>query len=56
MPYKSPFHSVKPNTRNVYHNNSACTEGDNIEKYYLRDGSAGRPLCDHCDRLNKAGK
>jgi hypothetical protein len=47
----SPFHSVKPNTSNVHHNNDKCTEGNNIEKQYLKSGSAGRPLCAHCARL-----
>jgi len=48
----SAFHSAKPNTKNVYHNNDKCTEGNNIEKYYLRTGTAGRPLCEHCARLS----
>ncbi len=47
----APFHSVKPNAPNVYHNNSRCTEGNNIEPRNLRLGSAGRPLCAHCARL-----
>jgi len=47
----SPFHSVRPNTRNVYHNNDKCTEGNNIETQYKRSGTDGRPLCDHCNRL-----
>lgn len=49
-----PYHSTKPNTSNVHHNNNGCTEGNNIERMYLASGTAGRPLCDHCKRL--AGK
>ncbi len=45
------FHSVKPNTPLVYHDNSACTEGNNIEKENKRSGTGGRPLCAHCKRL-----
>ena|SRR5947209_5441022 len=56
MSYKSPWHSKKPNTPNVYHNNDKCTEGNNIESYYLAQGTDGRPLCKHCERLNKEGK
>ena len=56
MSYKSPWHSKKPNTPNVYHNNDKCTEGNNIESYYLVQGTGGRPLCKHCERLNKEGK
>jgi hypothetical protein len=47
----SPFHSVKQNTSNVYHNDDKCTEGNNIEAYNRRSGTAGRPLCDRCSRL-----
>lgn len=47
----APFHSAKPNTRNVYHDNNRCTEGNNIERYYLRPGTDGRPKCEHCQRL-----
>ncbi len=56
MPKVSAFHSVKPNTRNVYHDNSACTEGNNIEKQYWRTGTAGRPRCEHCNRLAQQGR
>ena len=45
------FHSVKQNTRNVYHDNNSCTEGNNIETHYRRSGTAGRPRCEHCNRL-----
>jgi hypothetical protein len=48
----SPFHSKKPNTKNVYHDDNKCTEGDNIEKQYLAGGTAGRPKCEHCQRLS----
>lgn len=52
----APFHSVKPNASNVYHDNTLCTEGNNIEKQYLRSGTAGRPRCDHCNRLAQQGR
>ncbi len=42
------FHSVK---QTVYHNNTSCTEGNNIEKVNLRPGTGGKPLCSHCSRL-----
>jgi hypothetical protein len=47
----APFHSAKPNTSNVHHNNNKCTEGNNIEKQFLRAGTGGRPLCAHCAKL-----
>jgi len=46
----NPFHSRLPGTR-VHHNNTQCTEGDNIESYNRVSGTGGLPLCDHCRRL-----
>ena len=48
----APFHSVKVGTKNVYHDNDKCTEGNNIETYNKRSGTAGRPKCEHCQRLD----
>lgn len=45
----SPWHSVD---RPVHHNNTACTEGNNIEPEKRREGTGGKPLCDHCERLS----
>lgn len=53
MPKTTPWHSVKTN---VHHNNTKCTEGNNIEKVNLRSGTGGKPLCEHCERLNREGK
>ena len=44
------FHSKLPGT-SVYHNDNACTEGDNIESYNRVSGTGGLPLCTHCARL-----
>lgn len=52
----SAFHSVKPGTRPVHHDNDKCTEGNNIETYYKRSGTDGRRRCEHCERLNAEGK
>lgn len=46
----APFHSKLPGTR-VYHDNTSCTEGDNIESYNRVAGTGGLPKCDHCKRL-----
>jgi hypothetical protein len=46
-----PFHSVKLSDRRVYHDNSSCTEGNNIERENRRNGTDGRPRCEHCSRL-----
>lgn len=52
----APWHSVKPGTRPVYHDNTKCTEGNNIETQYRRSGAGNRRLCEHCDRLDKNGQ
>ncbi len=46
----APFHSTRKG-ETVHHNNTACTEGNNIEKHYLASGTGGLPLCSHCQRL-----
>ncbi len=44
----APFNSKK---QNVHHNNSSCTEGNNIERENLQSGTGGKPLCNHCSKL-----
>ncbi len=39
--------------RSVYHNNSKCTERNNIERSNLRQGTGGKSLCQHCKSLNQ---
>lgn len=56
MPKVAPWHSKKLSDRSVYHDNSTCTEGNNIEPANRVSGTGGRPKCEHCDRLDKAGK
>lgn len=56
MPTTSPWYSVLKTDRNVYHNNTKCTEGNNIEIVNRRPGTDGRPLCEHCSKLNREGE
>lgn len=49
---KGPWHSKEPETE-VYHDNTECTEGDNIESYNLERGKDGLRKCAHCARLDK---
>jgi hypothetical protein len=49
MAKTAPFHSIK---QSVHHNNTSCTEGNNIERENLRQGTGGKPLCKHCASLN----
>ena len=53
MPKTSPWYSI---LSDVYHNNTNCNTGNNIEKENRREGTGGRRLCSECDDLNKAGK
>lgn len=46
----APFRSKLPGTR-VYHDNTRCTEGNNIEPKNRIAGTGGLPKCDHCKRL-----
>src|SRR5215212_6815904 len=39
----------------VYHNNVNCRTGNSIKPEKLGQGTAGKPLCDECERLNTAG-
>jgi hypothetical protein len=53
MPKAAPWHSIK---QPVHHNNTACTEGNNIERENYREGTGGKPLCQRCAELNKQGR
>jgi len=55
MPKVNPFHSKQAGTE-VHHNNSKCTEGNNIETYNKTSGTGGLRLCSNCKDLNAAGK
>jgi hypothetical protein len=52
----APIYSVRPYAPHKYHDNDRCTERNNIERENVRQGTGGRPLCDHCERLNREGK
>lgn len=49
----SPFHSKK---QDVHHDNSECTEGNNIERENKESGTGGKPLCQHCKKLDGGSK
>lgn len=46
-----PRHSVKPN-REVYHDESSCTERNNIEKENVRPGKGGKRKCSKCKKIS----
>jgi hypothetical protein len=51
----NPWHSAKPGARPVYHDETRCTEGNNIETQYRRDGTGGHRKCEHCTRIQAGG-
>jgi hypothetical protein len=44
----SPFYSIKAS---VYHDNSDCNTGNNIETENRRSGTGGHPRCKECAGL-----
>lgn len=48
MAKTSPFHAKDSE---VYHDNTSCTEGNNIEARNRLPGTGGKRKCDHCSRL-----
>lgn len=50
MAKTSPFHSNLPGT-DVYHDNTSCTLGNNIEAGNKVSGTGGLRKCDQCSRL-----
>lgn len=44
----SPWHSVKPYAPQVYHDETQCNTGNNIEAENRRSGTGNRPRCDEC--------
>jgi len=52
MAIVNPFYAIGSD---VYHNNSRCTEGNNIEPINRMegDGNGTKRLCKRCKELNK---
>ena len=46
----TPWHSA---VDGVYHNNTACSEGQMIPLEHLRAGTGKRPLCDICAKFDE---
>jgi hypothetical protein len=56
MPTIDAWHSIKPDVPQVYHNNTECNTGNNIEVENVRQGTGGRTICKECLGLNVRGK
>lgn len=49
----APIYSIEKESE-VYHNNTECTERNNIETKNVRAGEGGKRLCYHCAVLNRS--
>jgi hypothetical protein len=49
MANTNPFHSSQQ--MDVYHDDTRCTEGNNIESRYRVSGTGGLPKCSRCKTL-----
>lgn len=56
MPKVSPWHSSRESDPKVYHDNTSCEDGDNIEPRYRRAGTDNRRICTRCERYDAQGK
>jgi hypothetical protein len=56
MPKTNPWHSTAKTDKPVHHDNTLCTEGNNIESKNRAAGTGGHPLCHHCADLDKEHK
>lgn len=50
MSKKSPWHAKDAK---VYHDNTNCTEGNNIENHNLERGTGGNRKCKRCNKLDR---
>jgi hypothetical protein len=50
-----PWHSTRQG-ETKYHDNTACTEGNNIERYNFAWGKGNLTLCHHCADLDRRGQ
>ncbi len=48
MAKKKPWHSKQQT--NVYHNDTNCTTGNNIEDRNMTPGKGGKRLCKECQK------
>jgi hypothetical protein len=47
-----PWHSKLPTDRRVHHDETRCTEGNNIEPRNRVEGTGGHPKCSHCRQIS----
>ncbi|MGA2513607.1 MAG: hypothetical protein ABSG37_08300 [Candidatus Limnocylindrales bacterium] len=50
------YHSASEGADPRYHNRPDCPDGRSIADKDMREGTAGRPLCDSCRGAQKPGR
>jgi hypothetical protein len=55
MAKTTAWHSRLILDRNVYHDETRCTEGNNIEPRNRAAGTGNRPKCHHCRAISGLG-
>jgi hypothetical protein len=52
MSKTTPWHSTRPDDNKVHHDETRCTEGNNIEDRYRESGTGGYPKCARCREIS----
>jgi hypothetical protein len=52
MAKTTPWHSTRPDDKKVHHDETRCTEGNNIEARYKKSGTGGYPKCNRCKEIS----
>jgi len=52
MAKTTPWHSTRPDDNKVHHDETRCTEGNNIEARYRKSGTGGFPKCARCRQIS----
>lgn len=52
MSKTTPWHSSRVGEDKVHHDETKCTEGNNIEERYRKSGTGGLPKCKRCKDIS----
>jgi hypothetical protein len=52
MPLVSPYYSISPEDREVYHDKSNCPDGERIKPENKRYGKDNRDHCKECPKVS----
>jgi hypothetical protein len=52
MPTVSPYYSISPEDKQVYHDKSNCPDGERIKPENKFQGTGNRPKCMECPKVS----